>query len=46
MWEYHGVEHDNDFLRHWKYTRREMKNGRWQYYYDNGKNTVDRKSVV
>lgn len=40
MWEYHGVDHNNDFLQHWKYTRREMKNGRWQYYYDNGKNTV------
>ena len=45
MWEYHGVDHNNDFLQHWKYTRREMKNGRWQYYYDNGKNTVPHAQV-
>ncbi len=45
MWEYQGVEHTNDFLQHWKYTRREMKNGRWQYYYDNGKNTVPYNQV-
>lgn len=45
MWEYHGIDHNNDFLQHWKYTRREMKNGRWQYYYDNGKNTVSHAQV-
>lgn len=45
MWEYHGIDHNNDFLQHWKYTRRETKNGRWQYYYDNGKNTVPYNQV-
>ena len=23
MWEYHGIDHNNDFLQHWKYTSAE-----------------------
>lgn len=27
----------NDELKHWKYVRREKKNGKWVYYYDDDK---------
>lgn len=40
-------ELSDDELMHWKYTRREKKNGEWVYYYDNDKlgvkNFIDTK---
>lgn len=39
MW-YNGNDTTNDWLMHYKYVNKYMKNGKWQYVYDTGKNTV------
>ena len=32
---YKGQMYRTDELKHWKYVKREKKNGKWVYYYDN-----------
>lgn len=39
MWEYKNATHNNDYLAHsYKYIKREWKNGRWVYTYDDKTN--------
>ena len=40
---HHSRIYDN-FLMHWKYIKREKVDGKWKYYYDNGKNTLASKN--
>lgn len=37
--QYYAIKRDTpkDSLKHWKYIRREKKNGKWRYYYDDPK---------
>lgn len=44
---YHSQVYDN-FLAHWKYIKREKKNGKWVYTYENSKggSTTKKKSAV
>ena len=40
MWEYKGIDHDNDWIRHFKYIDKKMINGKWRYIYAKAKNTL------
>lgn len=40
MWEYKSVDHNNDWLMHFKYIDKKMINGKWRYIYDRAKDTL------
>lgn len=40
MWEYRSVDHDNDWLMHFKYIDKKMINGKWHYIYDRAKGVL------
>ena len=37
---YKGVDPRGSSMTHWKYTRKERKNGKWKYFYDNAKDRL------
>lgn len=40
MWEYRGNDTSNDYLEHYKYTRRERVGDKWRYWYDDIKDNA------
>lgn len=40
MWEYKSVDHNNDWLMHFKYIDKKMINGKWHYIYDRAKGAL------
>ena len=40
MWEYKGADHNNDWLQHYKYVKRERIGDKWRYWYTDAKERV------
>lgn len=46
MWEYKSVDHNNDWLMHFKYIDKKMINGKWHYIYDRAKDTLSVRTTT
>lgn len=45
MWEYRGNDTSNDYLEHYKYTRRERVGDKWRYWYDDIKDNAKKLEI-